>query len=157
MSDDSEQRGIPVSELRDLSDLSDITDEEHLRRRALASLKRKAEFRQHLTAYLLVNGLLVGIWAVTGRGYFWPVWPILGWGLGLAFDAASLRDSAPTPQQIQAEAERLRRRGHGQAPALGAAATGPQAPTVGGGTPSAGSPAPQAGPWDAAGGPQDAR
>lgn len=31
--------------------------------------------------YLAVSALLVAIWALTGAGYFWPVWPILGWGL----------------------------------------------------------------------------
>jgi hypothetical protein len=34
-----------------------------------------------------VNGLLVIIWAVGGGGYFWPVWPIAGWGIGVAFNA----------------------------------------------------------------------
>jgi hypothetical protein len=27
--------------------------------------------------------LLVAIWALTGMGYFWPVWPALGWGFAL--------------------------------------------------------------------------
>ncbi len=36
-----------------------------------------------LHAYLLVMALLVTIWALTGAGYFWPVWPALGWGIGL--------------------------------------------------------------------------
>lgn len=36
-----------------------------------------------LQAYLLVMALLVAIWAITGAGYFWPVWPALGWGIGL--------------------------------------------------------------------------
>ena len=27
--------------------------------------------------------VFVGIWALTGMGYFWPVWPILGWGVPL--------------------------------------------------------------------------
>ena len=31
--------------------------------------------------YLAVSALLVLIWALTGAGYFWPIWPILGWGL----------------------------------------------------------------------------
>jgi hypothetical protein len=31
----------------------------------------------------MVMVLLVVIWAVTGAGYFWPVWPMLGWGIGL--------------------------------------------------------------------------
>jgi hypothetical protein len=30
--------------------------------------------------YVGVSLMLVGIWALTGMGYFWPVWPILGWG-----------------------------------------------------------------------------
>jgi hypothetical protein len=34
-----------------------------------------------LRTYLATSVLLVGIWAFTGMGYFWPVWPILGWGV----------------------------------------------------------------------------
>lgn len=41
------------------------------------------EFDEHLRAYLSVMALLVVIWALTGAGYFWPIWPILGWGLGV--------------------------------------------------------------------------
>jgi eukaryotic-like serine/threonine-protein kinase len=44
----------------------------------------------HLTIYLLVNLLLIGIWAASGGGYFWPIWPILGWGFGVAAHAAPL-------------------------------------------------------------------
>ena len=31
--------------------------------------------------------LLVAIWALTGAGYFWPIWPMLGWGIGVLADA----------------------------------------------------------------------
>jgi DUF1707 SHOCT-like domain/2TM domain len=31
--------------------------------------------------YIAVSVLLVAIWALTGMGYFWPIWPILGWGI----------------------------------------------------------------------------
>jgi hypothetical protein len=34
-------------------------------------------------AFLAVNLLLIAIWALTGAGYFWPIWPLLGWGVGL--------------------------------------------------------------------------
>jgi hypothetical protein len=27
--------------------------------------------------------MLIVIWATTGAGYFWPIWPLLGWGVGL--------------------------------------------------------------------------
>jgi eukaryotic-like serine/threonine-protein kinase len=47
-------------------------------------------FKTHLTVYVLVNVLLIGIWAASGGGYFWPVWPILGWGIGLAGHGAPL-------------------------------------------------------------------
>ena len=30
--------------------------------------------------FIFVSLMLVGIWALTGMGYFWPVWPIAGWG-----------------------------------------------------------------------------
>ena len=25
--------------------------------------------------------LMVAIWALAGAGYFWPIWPIMGWGV----------------------------------------------------------------------------
>ena len=46
--------------------------------------------RIHFTIYLLVNLLLIGIWAASGGGYFWPIWPILGWGIGVGCHAAPL-------------------------------------------------------------------
>jgi hypothetical protein len=38
--------------------------------------RRSAE----LQTFVATSVLLVAIWALTGAGYFWPVWPILGWG-----------------------------------------------------------------------------
>jgi len=43
--------------------------------------------RAHMAAYILGSLLMLGIWAAVGLSsgawYFWPVWPILGWGVGL--------------------------------------------------------------------------
>ncbi|MBA3420988.1 MAG: 2TM domain-containing protein [Thermoleophilaceae bacterium] len=39
---------------------------------------------RRLAIYAAVNLLLIVVWAISGAGYFWPVWPLLGWGLGLA-------------------------------------------------------------------------
>lgn len=47
----------------------------------------RAPFKADLVMYVLVNTFLVGVWYFTGRDYFWPIWPILGWGLGLAIHA----------------------------------------------------------------------
>ena len=37
-----------------------------------------------LRTYLAVIALLWLIWLVTGAGYPWPIWPMLGWGIGVA-------------------------------------------------------------------------
>ncbi|CAA9505270.1 MAG: hypothetical protein AVDCRST_MAG30-2162 [uncultured Solirubrobacteraceae bacterium] len=52
------------------------------------------EFRSHLTTYVLVQLLLVGIWAASGAGYFWPIFPMLGWGVGVAIEYAGTRATA---------------------------------------------------------------
>ncbi|HSR46169.1 MAG TPA: 2TM domain-containing protein [Acidimicrobiia bacterium] len=62
-------------------------DAENGREAALKRLKDKRDFKNHAATYLIVNALLVVIWAVSGQGYFWPIWPILGWGIGLALNA----------------------------------------------------------------------
>ncbi len=44
---------------------------------------RGDERREHVRTYLAVMVLLVVIWALTGAGYFWPIWPMLGWGVAV--------------------------------------------------------------------------
>lgn len=53
------------------------------REAAIKRLESKRGFRTHLTVYLLVNALLVVVWLMTGRGYFWPIWSIAGWGIAI--------------------------------------------------------------------------
>ena len=52
-------------------------------RRARGREPARHAYRAHVRTYLRVMVLLVAIWALTGMGYFWPVWPALGWGIGL--------------------------------------------------------------------------
>jgi hypothetical protein len=62
--------------------------EEELRERAIRHLKKRRDFAAHLVSYVIINAFLVGIWYfVAGRGYFWPGWVLLGWGIGLVFNA----------------------------------------------------------------------
>ena len=65
----------------------EASSEEELRKEALASIKRKRAFKQTAVTYVLVNALLIVIWAVSGAGFFWPAFVIGGWGIGLAFQA----------------------------------------------------------------------
>jgi class 3 adenylate cyclase len=50
----------------------------------------EAGVRTHFAIYVVVNLMLVAIWAASGGGYFWPIWPILGWGIGVGCHAAPL-------------------------------------------------------------------
>jgi len=49
--------------------------------------KRRAAFKWSLASYVFVNAFLVAVWFFTsGFGsHFWPIWSMMGWGLGLAF------------------------------------------------------------------------
>lgn len=80
---------------------------------ALKRLADKKDFQQHLTIYGLVMTLLVVIWLLTGGWgeYFWPIWPMLGWGLAVAIHAGSVyfEHQHPTEEQIAREAEKVRR------------------------------------------------
>lgn len=84
------------------------SSDDGLRERALRRLKKKSDFRIHLLMYVMVNALLVGTWAMTGSGFFWPIFPIAGWGIGVVANAwdAYARD-VPTETQIAEEMKRL--------------------------------------------------
>lgn len=61
------------------------------RRRAAQLRAARLSVRIHLGTYLAGVLLMLGIWLAVGMGgggwYFWPVWPILGWGIGVASHA----------------------------------------------------------------------
>jgi hypothetical protein len=61
--------------------------------------RRTKGFAEHLTSYLLVNLLLVAIWALSGFGYFWPVWSIVFWGFGVACHYVAVRRPGPPGTQ----------------------------------------------------------
>jgi uncharacterized ion transporter superfamily protein YfcC len=82
--------------------------EEELREQAISQLKKKRDFRTHVFIYLLVNAMLVVIWAVTGSGFFWPIFPILGWGVGVGANAWDVYARKPLSEdEIQRETQRL--------------------------------------------------
>ena len=82
--------------------MSDETDD---RERAIRRVKAQRDFKVHLVVYLAVNALLVGIWAAGGAGFFWPVFVIGGWGIGLLVHWwSAYHESRPiTEEEIQRE------------------------------------------------------
>ena len=71
----------------------------------------RRDFASHCVAYVIVNGFLVVVWALTGRGYFWPVWVLGAWGVGVVLHAWDVFVRRPvTEADVDAELERHRRR-----------------------------------------------
>ncbi|MDH6198008.1 hypothetical protein M2272_004667 [Mycobacterium frederiksbergense] len=68
------------------------------RRRAAQQRAARLGVTIHLAAYLAGALLMLGIWLAAGLGgggwYFWPVWPIMGWGIGVASHAIPVRLTA---------------------------------------------------------------
>jgi hypothetical protein len=60
-------------------------------RQAERRVRAKLGFYWHLASYVLVNGLLIAIYLLTGpligggNTYPWFIWPMFGWGIGLLF------------------------------------------------------------------------
>jgi hypothetical protein len=59
-----------------------VSDYEQARARVI----RKRKFRGDTVSYIVINAFLIGIWAVSGYGYFWPGWVLAGWGVLLVLD-----------------------------------------------------------------------
>lgn len=88
-----------------------MDDHDANREAAVARLKRRRDLRGHVVIYLAVNTMLVVIWAASGAGYFWPIWPIAGWGVGLALNAWTSYGQRPiTEDDIDKETQRTVRR-----------------------------------------------
>ena len=87
----------------------DVDSEGDIRERAIRRLRKKRDFRSHLFVYVAVNAMLVLIWALTSGGFFWPIFPIAGWGIGVAANAWDVYGRRPiTEDEIRREADRLR-------------------------------------------------
>ncbi len=53
--------------------------------KAKKRVKAKKAFFQHLMSYAIINLFLLVLNLLTSPGYLWFVFPLLGWGVGLAF------------------------------------------------------------------------
>lgn len=49
----------------------------------------KQEFKRNLAFYVLINLALTIVWFLSGKGYFFPAWSFLGWGILLSVQAIS--------------------------------------------------------------------
>lgn len=95
---------------------NDATTSDPIRAAAIERLQKKREFATHAVVYTVVNVTLIAIWALifatTGAWFPWPVFPMLGWGIGLALHAWTVYFERPIDEsEIAREVERSRHRG----------------------------------------------
>jgi hypothetical protein len=95
-----------MTELDELSkEMASTTERIEARKR----LERRRNLSGTVVAYIVVNALLIGVWATTGAGYFWPGWVIAGWGVALVLGAWDAYFRRPiTDADIDAELRRHR-------------------------------------------------
>lgn len=80
-----------------------------LRTQAKQRLEDRRGFRSFAAVFVLVSALLVGIWAISGGGFFWPVFPIAGIGIAVAIQAWNVYGQKPISEdEIQREMDRQR-------------------------------------------------
>jgi hypothetical protein len=64
---------------RTVGDLAALRSD--LPERRVAPRRPRRRPRPELRTFVAVMTLLIAIWALGGAGYFWPIWPLLGWGV----------------------------------------------------------------------------
>ena len=94
--------------------MSSQLSEEEIYEIARKRVEEKKGFFIHLIVYVVVNIILIIIWAVTdsGDGVPWFVYPLGGWGIGLVchyFSVTTHRESDKIRSaRVEKEAEKIR-------------------------------------------------
>jgi uncharacterized protein (DUF486 family) len=76
--------------------------------------KKRANFQRSLVVYVVINAFLWFIWWYSGEegksGMPWPVWVMVGWGIGLVFQYMNAYGGSKA-DLVQKEYDKLRNKG----------------------------------------------
>ena len=78
---------------------------------ALSTLKAQRGFRSFALTAVGVIVLMIAIWALSGGGYFWPIWVVFGLGVALVasgWQAYGPRQRPITEEEIRREMDEQR-------------------------------------------------
>jgi hypothetical protein len=67
-----------------------MNTEENKYQKAKERVEAIKGFYTHLTVYVVVNLILFSINMITSPGNLWFLWPLMGWGIGVAFHVLSV-------------------------------------------------------------------
>jgi len=81
--------------------------EDGARQQAIQRLHQRRGFVNYIIGAVVVSLFMVVIWALSGRGYFWPIWVMGGFLIGLIFYGVNQAMNKPlTEDQIQREMQK---------------------------------------------------
>ena len=85
--------------------------EEQMYEEATKRVKDRKRFYGGLATYLIVNAVLVVIWALSGQGYPWFLWPLGIWGVFVLGDylRVFVFGKGSDQQAIEKEVEKMKR------------------------------------------------
>ena len=78
------------------------------RAEARQRLVKRRNLVNGLVAYIVINVFLIGVWASTGQGYFWPGWVLGGWGAGMVLAVWDYFRRPISEADVDRELRRLR-------------------------------------------------
>ena len=70
--------------------LSTTIDQSKLEKEARKRVRALRDFYMHLATFVVINAFLIVLNLMTSPGDFWAIWPLLGWGVGLASHGLSV-------------------------------------------------------------------
>jgi 2TM domain len=81
--------------------------------------QKRASFKTHAVTYVIMNAFFWAVWFFSSNQHFdnleikswgnfpWPIWPMIGWGIGLAFHFAGAY-IFPRSNSVETEYEKLK-------------------------------------------------
>jgi mannose/fructose/N-acetylgalactosamine-specific phosphotransferase system component IID len=93
-----------------------MAEQQDFQKAAKERLQAQQQFKKMMGGFVVLWLFMTAIWALSGAGYFWPAWVIVGTvfaGAALGWRAYGPRssDAGPSQAQIDAEAKKFEEKG----------------------------------------------
>ena len=91
--------------------MANQTSEDEVYELAKKRVKAKRDFWGNFIAWAAVNVVLIVVWALSGQGYLWFLWPLCIWGVFVVihFFQVFVIQPKSDKEAIEKEADKIRR------------------------------------------------